>query len=178
MCERWKAIPGYEGYYEASTEGRIRSVDRIVPHSNGSLHLTGKILAQHLTANRRAAPTIYSYVNLCINGRMSRKRVCRLVAITWLGPVPDGCEVRHGPNGSEDNSVDNLCYGSKEDNANDKVRDGTVYLRRVRRSDGIEFNSIKEAEDYTDSKGWRACNIGKVCRGKLKSSGGYGWSYC
>ena len=115
--------------------------------------------------------------SICAETVKWRKRVNRLIAITWLGPIPAGCEVCHGPNGSEDNSVDNLCYGNKEDNARDKVRDNTVYNRRVRRSDNIEFDSVKQAEEFSDKMGIPAANIPAACRGRIKTSGGYGWSY-
>ncbi len=45
MKEYWKDIPGYEGKYQASTTGKIRSLDRIV---NGICHYTGKIFDRHI----------------------------------------------------------------------------------------------------------------------------------
>lgn len=43
----WRAIPGYEGFYEVSTTGQVRSIDRIIQHRNGPLRLRGRVLAQH-----------------------------------------------------------------------------------------------------------------------------------
>jgi hypothetical protein len=49
----------------------------------------------------------------------------KLVAEAFIGPCPEGQEVRHGPKGYADNSVGNLCYGTHAENMADMVRDGT-----------------------------------------------------
>lgn len=48
-----------------------------------------------------------------------------LVAAAFLGPRPDGMDIRHGPGGRLDNSPENLCYGTRKDNVQDSVTDGT-----------------------------------------------------
>ncbi len=173
MCERWKAIPGYEGYYEASTEGRIRSVDRIVSagRGDGGRFIKGQILRQA----RHNCKIPYKHVILSVCGLHRTCLVYHLVAITWLGPIPPDNVIRHGPNGYSDDSVSNLCYGTRSDNEKDKKRDGTDLSRRIRRSDGIEFDSMMEAARITEcSQG----AISLVCNGKGHSAGNYGWSFC
>lgn len=171
MCEEWRDIPDYEGYYQASSSGRIRSVDRIVSlrHKHSRI-VKGRIVAQ----SRHNTPIPYRHVTLHKRGNQQTLLVHRVIAITWLGPVPDGCEVLHGPNGYSDNSVSNLSYGTRSDNEKDKERDGTGHHVRVKRSDGIEFDSINEAADKT---GCHASRITAVCRGRRKTTGGYSWSY-
>jgi hypothetical protein len=113
--EHWRPVVGYEGFYEVSDRGQVRSLDRVVGHKQ----LKGRIL--------RPAPNGGGHlaVALCKNGSQSTKKVHSLVAEAFIGPRPDGMEVRHGRNGKLDNSLANLCYGTPKQNGEDKVRDGT-----------------------------------------------------
>jgi hypothetical protein len=130
----------------------------------------GRIIVQ----SRHNSPTPYNHVHLHKQNKSQCLLVHRIIALTWLGPIPPGCEVRHSVNGSLDNSVANLSYGSRADNERDKERDGSGWHTRVRRSDGREFASINEAAKQS---GCHASTITAVCRGRRKSTGGYGWSY-
>lgn len=86
MSEIWKDIPGYKGYYQASTEARIQSIDRIV--HNGSRR-KGVVLEQQIPANE------YPVVTLCKNGRPRTCLVHILVAKAFL-PNPNNLpEVHH-----------------------------------------------------------------------------------
>jgi len=169
--ERWRDVVGYEGHYQVSDLGRVRSVDRVVPHGrHGTMKLVGKI--------RRSVPDSKSghlSVKLCKEGVPTLVYVHRLVLAAWVSPCPDGCEVCHGPNGVADNSISNLSYGTRSENHLDKRRDGTNRGRRVARSDGVEFASMYEAAEESNC---HSQSIWAVCKGKRKTSGGYGWRYC
>jgi len=173
--EQWRYIPGYIGYYQASNLGRIRSVDRVIPHRlHGTLKLKGMI--------RKTRPDgQYGYLIVTLSKEGVRKcfKVHRLIAITWIGLYPEGEQVRHGPNGKLDNSVDNLCYGTAKENYNDRYRDNTAmcqlrHSRNVRRSDGKEFTSVSAAALET---GRPYGSIRNVCKGYANTTGGYGWEY-
>lgn len=171
MNEEWRDIPGYEGYYQVSSCGRIRSVDRIVVLR----HKYSRIVKGRLVPQSRHNSSIpYFQVALSKRNKRETRLVHQIVALVWFGPVPAGCEVRHGPNGYADNSVSNLSYGSRSDNERDKERDGTGWHTRVRRSDGVEFDSIKEAAEKTGCWG---SHITSVCVGRRKTTGGYSWEY-
>ena len=58
-------------------------------------------------------------------GKCRPYRVHRLVAEAFLGPRPEGLDTRHGPGGTRDNRIVNLCYGTRIENEEDKKRDGT-----------------------------------------------------
>ena len=170
MLERWKWVFGYEGYYEVSELGRIRSVDRVVPcKRNGSKKLKGRTLKGN-PSDRYGHLT----VSLWKNKVEWKIHVHRLVALAWLGPCPPNQEVRHGPNGVADNSVGNLSYGTRCENNLDMRRDGTHTGKAVRRSDGVEFVNMCVA---AEESGCACQSICAVCRGKCKSAGGYGWEY-
>ena len=104
--EIWKAIPSYEGLYEASTAGRIKSCDRIVPHSKDSSDsrvLNGKLLRYGY--NTRG----YQLVVLSKNGKTTTKHVHVLIAITFLDHIPkSGFIVEHDDEDKNNNSLSNI----------------------------------------------------------------------
>lgn len=168
--EQWRDVVGYEGAYQVSNLGRVRSVDRIVIDALGRRYaLKGQLLRPRMTRK-------YGYLAVTLFNRGARHpaRIHRLVATAWIGPCPDGQQVRHGSDGRLDNSVSNLCYGTRSEDGFDKRRDGTHGGRTVRRGDGIEFMSMAVAaeESGCDRQGiWNTCN------GKYRTAGGYGWEY-
>ena len=120
--ERWKPIAGYEGYYMISSLGRIRSEDRTIPHQRtGSRFIQGKILKTGLKPNG------YTMIVLRKENRKETRTIHTLVAEAFLGPRPEGMLVCHGSGGKQDNRLENLYYGSPEqNNGPDKQRDGTL----------------------------------------------------
>jgi len=167
----WREVVGYEGYYEVSDCGKVRSVDRVVPDGpNRERKLYGQVMSA-----RPLLRTGHLGLNLSKDGIVKHKLVHRLVASAWIGPCPDGQQVRHGPNGVADNSVSNLSYGTPTENNLDCRRDGTDGGVRVRRSDGKEFASMAIA---AEESGCNPDSICHVCKGRRKSAGGWGWEYC
>lgn len=118
--ERWVPVDGYEGYYEVSDQGRVRSLDRVVPHSyRGQMRVRGRVL--------KANPDSWGHLQvlLCMGGVCRHRPVHKLVAEHFIGPCPDGLMVLHGAAGQRDNRVSNLSYGTAKQNILDKRRDGT-----------------------------------------------------
>lgn len=126
MIEKWKAIPCFQGLYEASNLGRIRSIDREV-HRNGltSKFIKGKILSPNTQKNG------YKVVSLSKQGKIQSFRVHRLVALAWI-PNPDNLsEVNHLNEDKADNSVSNLSWVSHQEN----TRYGTRISRCISNRD-------------------------------------------
>lgn len=174
--ESWRDIDGYAGYYQVSNLGRVRSLNRIVPHAvNGMRRVPGKVL-RPVRSNRDG----YHVVHLRKDGVSWSVRVHRLVLTAWVGPCPDGCECLHGPNGRDDNSVSNLRWGSHAENMSDKCRDGTdkqngdMFTKPVRRGDGREFSSVTKAAKSTGCSAYGIC---KCCNGIQYRSGLYSWEF-
>lgn len=115
MSEQWRAVPGYEGWYEVSDHGNVRSLDRVVPHSaKGQMRLRGALLKPRY--NRGG----YAEVRLC----RQRVTVHRLVASVFI-PNPEAhLLVLHADDNPANNHVSNLRWGTKSDNEKDKVRNG------------------------------------------------------
>ena len=99
--ERWLPIPGFEGY-EVSDQGRVRSTLRRKPHI---LHPGGS--------------RGYWMVGLRRDGQDHPRSIHRLVALTFLGPCPEGMEVCHGDGNPHNNTPQNLRYDTREANADD-----------------------------------------------------------
>ena len=109
MIERWKDIPGYEGWYQASNLGRIRSVDREIEYSDGRV-------MRHKSRIRKPQPhKLYNTVRLSVEGTAKTIDVGTLVASAWLGKRPtDMVVARISPN-KADTSILNLKYKTKLD---------------------------------------------------------------
>ncbi len=166
---QWKDIPGYEGYYQASRCGQIRSVDRVIEtRRRCNYNLKGRIIS--LSENELG----YLVVVLCRQCKAKSFKVHQLIALTWIGPRPDKMEVCHGELDRKNNSVGNLRYDTRSANQLDCRRDGHGKHRPVRRSDGLEFTNIAMAAEFT---GCLQNHITTVCRGRRNKCGGYGWSY-
>ena len=120
IVEEWRPVAGYEGFYEVSSLGRVRSLERIVMRSDGR---TCRVAARFMRFRKK--PWGHLIVTLCRNARYRTFYVHQLVAIAFLGPIPEGLQVRHGPQGVADNSVSNLSYGTPKENQADRKRDGT-----------------------------------------------------
>lgn len=124
--ERWKPVVGFEGAYEVSDLGRVRSLDRYVPHSNrwgtiSSILHRGQIL--------RLGPHAggYKTVHLYRDGERVRATVLHIVvAEAFLGPRPTPeHEVRHLDGDAGNCAAANLAWGTRIENEADKELHGT-----------------------------------------------------
>lgn len=111
---------GFESYYEVSDQGRVRSLDRVVVEKGGKERFKqGRLLRPHLTR------TGHLTVMLAGDGTKARSGVHQLVAQAFIGPRPDGMEVRHLDGRPENNGVSNLAWGSRKENQHDRWAHGT-----------------------------------------------------
>ena len=124
LYERWLPVVGYEGLYEVSNHGRVRSLDRRILNSRGSgtRLIRGVMLKPAVCGWKRR----YQFVYLRRDGLKKHCYVHRLVLEAFVGPCPEGMEACHGANGYADNSLQNLNWGTKVQNMQDKVRDQTT----------------------------------------------------
>lgn len=120
----WKPIPGYEAAYEASTEGQIRSLERIVTYTRRDGRCVerkypSKVLKPGL--NSRG----YEIVTLCDLDNHNTRAVHRLILETFVGPKQPGQECRHLDRNIRNNTLTNLCWGTAAENMADKIAHGT-----------------------------------------------------
>lgn len=121
--EIWKPVVGWEGLYEVSNLGRVRSVARVVIRSNGwPLPVREKILVGAVSHGG------YKTVILSRGNASATFQVHTLVADAFHGPRPVGAQIRHLDGKKANNSSDNIRYGTSQENHQDKILHGTVAL--------------------------------------------------
>ena len=163
--ENWKAIAGYEGLYQVSNLGRVKSLN--YNHTG-----TDKILKPGKNHGG------YLHVNLCKDGHPKHLLVHRLVAEAFI-PNPNNLEtVNHKDEVKTNNVASNLEWMSREDNvAYSQPQLSKRSVQMFDKSTGellSTFLSTREAERVT---GINHGSISECCNGKYKSSGGYIWRY-
>lgn len=118
--EEWRPIVGYEGLYEVSNRGGIRSLDRVVPHSSsGFLTLKGQKMKPMVNDKNG-----YPYVTLTSNAKQTRYTIHRLVAKAFLPNPENHPVVRHLDDVPSHNYVSNLAWGTFTDNGIDARENG------------------------------------------------------
>ena len=174
--EEWRDIKGYEGLYQVSNLGRVKSLKRIVrANTCGIREIPEKIL----TACKSNCG--YLLVVLCKNGKHKNKNVHRLVAETFL-PNPLKCkEVNHKDEDKYNNVLENLEWCDRIYNANY----GTGIPRcasqkwksveMINKHSGKVIASFKSLKDASVSTRISNNSFSSVCRGKTNSAGGYKW---
>jgi hypothetical protein len=117
--ETWKAIEGYEGFYEVSDQGRVRSLDRTIVNGRGiSRRYRGCILKA--MPNTNGYPTVF----LSKGSHKDTRRIHQLVAVAFVGPIPQGHEVCHRDDVKTHNVPTNLVYQTHSKNMEDRCENG------------------------------------------------------
>ena len=128
--EIWKDIKGYEGVYQISSEGRVKSLKRKVSCKNGSFReLQEKIVQPLFTKN--------GYLNLIASKKQFRETlvVHHLVAKHFIGERPEGMYVDHIDRDRTNNRVENLRYVTAQE---------SVINRKITKLNGDMVKQIKE----------------------------------
>ena len=168
MEEIWRDIKGFEGYYQVSNTGNVKSLERTVRNGRGYKIIPEKILEGYDNGNG------YLYVKLCKEGKRKQYRINRLVAMAFI-PNPNNLpEVNHKDKIRTNNNIENLEWCTKQYNVEYSLAKAVIGINKV---SGLilEFPSTCEASRQT---GIDQGNITKCCKGKrYKSAGGFYWHY-
>jgi len=120
--KEWRFIPGWESFYEVSNFGEIRSVDRIVHKNNGTqAKYKGKV--------RSATNDQDGYLGVLLSAPGRKKvfmKVHHAVLLAFHGDRPDGHECRHLDGNRKNNYLENLQWGTPEENNMDRIKQATV----------------------------------------------------
>jgi hypothetical protein len=120
--EEWRAVVGYEGLYEVSSEGRVRSLDRVVDALSRARNPIKKF---YLGAELKRTLNPNGYYIVAVR-RGNVRSVHSLVLESFVGPRPSGMWIRHLDGNSTNNKLGNLAYGTALENSHDKIAHGTM----------------------------------------------------
>lgn len=157
MEEEWRPVVGYEGLYEVSSWGNVRSFPRVMTNSIGRVcRFRGRMLK--LIKKKR---TGYYQVSLCRDGEQKEVSVHRLVAEAFIGPQPDGMEILHGDADRTNNRVENLRWGTRRENQQEKVEHGNHPESRKKecpRGHPLELPNLTAHSVKVGNRSCLACN--------------------
>ena len=154
--EIWKPVAGYEGLYEVSNQGNVRSVDRYVSNNwkNGLRLIKGKVLNYGCTLGG------YKQVHLSKNGSQEPLYVHRLVAEAFLQNPDCLPEINHKDEDKTNNRVENLEWCDRKYNANYGTAIERASEKHGRKIECLSvdwterktFNSFQSVEDFLGFK--------------------------
>ena len=176
MKEIWKPVRNYEGLYEVSNMGRVKSLERTVRIGRGYRIVPEKIL--------KAEKNNHGYLQLHLYREGKRKlcRIHRLVAIAFLENHNNLPEVNHKDENKQNNCVENLewCSRSYNNTYNDKAKKAGKKISKPVYSIDKESGLItywESAKVAGRILGIDSSHITRCCKGKIKSIGGFYWHY-
>ena len=171
--ETWKPVVGYEGLYEVSDWGRVKSLN---------FNNTGKEGMLKPNPNGKG----YLCVGLCNNGNQETCKVHILVMRAFVGECPEGYEVDHYDWNPENNMLENLSYQPKginrarrspewKKNQAEAVRKTLSKPVNQYTLDGEYVKTWESATDAARELGLSQGHISSCCNGKRENAGGFIW---
>jgi len=159
VAERWLPVVGYEGSYEVSDIGRVRSLERVVTFKDGR-----RRTIRACTLRLRSQKSGHLYVTLCKSGTTKHHRVHRLVLAAHYGPPSEGQVARHLDGNPKNNVLGNLAWGSVQENTRDTVRHGHHHLTmraECPRGHKLEAPNLVAYEAKQGHRKCKACHRGR-----------------
>jgi hypothetical protein len=166
--EVWKDIPGYEGKYQISNKGRVKSLPRNDKFCKRPTEIIMKVFI---------CGSGYEEVILSIKRKRKPKLIHRMVAEAFVPKQPGKEEVNHKDGNKLNNDYTNLEWVTPSENIKhsyDELEHKILGKRVVCVETGEVFESIKDA---ADKKGLQLPLIWKCCNGRQKTTGGCHWKY-
>lgn len=180
--EVWADIPGYEGLYQVSTYGRVRSLDHYGYFGARTVLYKGKIV-------KPAVGTDGYYHVYLQNGKGNRKPISihRIVAQVFLSNPYGKREVNHKDENKLNNRVENLEWLTSKENANYGTRNTRAIntkkerglLKKVSMLD-LDGNFLRDFDSTADAARWvggKHSNICSCCNNKAKTAYGFKWQF-
>lgn len=174
--EIWRDIQGFEGFYQVSNMGRVRSRDRLIVYSNGRhRHFKGQLIRPVKTNSG------YWQIRMKKNERVTHEYVHRLVAKAFI-PNPKGLpEINHKDENRLNNQVANLEWTDRLGNINYGNRSKKFAVSRGFKVGQFTLDGKLIRAYYSTHEagrhGYCQASVSKCARGKSKSYKGYIWKY-
>lgn len=178
MIEKWKNVFGYEGLYQVSDAGRVKSLT--VKGSNRH-HTKDIILKQTYDLDG------YLQLGLHKDGKRCCAKVHRIVAVAFLKNKPSNLTVNHKDGVKTNNSVTNLEWCTNKENIHHAIKIGLI--DNMGEKNGRARAVVQYAKDGKFIKKWGTAkqaslelninnsHIGECCKGERKKAGGFVWKY-
>ena len=169
--EIWKPIKGYEGLYEISNLGRVKSLN---------YKGTGKEKILKNTENGKG----YLFVDLYKNGKIKKFRIHRLVLMTFKPIEGMGkLDVNHIDENKQNNSLENLEWCDRKYNCNYGTRNQrsaqsrSIPVVQLNSNTNEVLNIYDGAREAERQGGFKSRKIGACCRGEQKTHKGFKWMF-
>ena len=171
--ELWKPIEGYEGLYEVSNLGRVKSLERF---DRLGRKVKEKLLKPKKTENG------YLRVNLCKNGIKKPFYVNRLVYSAFVEEIPEGLQVNHIDENKENNSVENLNLMTPKENINWGTHNARMAAAKSKPVEALDKISGRVVYAFPSTmeagrQGFNSGHVSDCCKGKQKTHKGFIWRY-
>lgn len=181
--EIWKDVYGFEGFYQVSNTGAVRSLTRTIKYHNNTYK--GRVLK--MVFNHRG----YAAVAFSVNNKHTTKAVHRLIATAFIPNPENKPQVNHIDNNPSNNSVENLIWGTQQENMKHCSKSNRCSIAYAHK---LAIKKISKPVSKYNMNGlfiktyvsiWAAArenNLTPTCiiyaaRGKYKHSGGFKWKY-
>lgn len=175
--EQWRSIPGYEGIYEASNIGNIRTCDGKVTSSARFEHRVWKQrVLKPKYGWRKGKKSKDARVSLWRDGNERTWLVSRLVALAWCSGYYDEATVNHIDGNPLNNNAENLEWVSLSENIRKGHDDGLFHCETAvelvdKNGHSKQFRSMASASRFLGmNSGYIS---GRIARGKTNVAGGY-----
>lgn len=170
IIEQWKPVVGYEGLYEVSSLGRVKSLDRLCRSDKRSDQwMKGKLLKPRINKTRQNRCTVV----LNKEGKIVYAYISRLVLIAFIGLPPDKHDAAHWDGNPMNNRLDNLRWATVIQNMQDKNRHGTApigtrnAMAKLTEKDVAHIKQTYKRNSYHDSNALKLARQFGVSRGTV-----------
>ncbi len=163
MLEIWKDIEGYEGLYQVSNLGNVKSLG-----NGGSNASREKLLKTH--KNQKG----YLRVRLCKEGKTKNHLIHRLVAVEFIENPNNYSQLNHRDEDKTNNQVTNLEWCDCLYNINYGTRNQRISKQVLCLETGVVYPSLSEAARQL---GFSFSTISSACNGRYKRAYGFHWKY-
>ena len=173
MKEIWKEIKGYEGLYQVSNLGRVKSLKRYVNHSSNSKRIVNEKLLKPVVDN-----TKYYVVSLWKKNKHLRPHIHRLVAEAFIPNPQNKPHINHIDGNKLNNCINNLEWCTPRENVVHAYKTGLNQNHRTINQYDLNGNFIKTWSSIKDAQSfYKTSHIGECCRGTRNQTKTYIWRY-
>ena len=165
---RWAPFPGFEGSYEVSDDGQVRSITRTIVRSDGK-KLTIKGRTMKLITNMCG----YRRANLKVNNKSYMRSVHRAVAIAFIPNPENKPEVNHIDGDKTNNRVDNLEWVTEKENVAHCIANGLrPHITYEGKKQPVLIDGDKRFDSFADAARFIGCTRQNISYAIKESASG------